>query len=74
MIKKTRYVFKHFLSRNKNYDFISSLISQDLLPGVGFAEHLSQMQEKRYVLNLNCYCDTTEYVIKGRNRLKAEKS
>ena len=27
----------------------------DLLPSIGFAGHLSQMQEKMCVLNLNCH-------------------
>ena len=44
----------------------------DLLPSIGFAGHLSQMQEKMCVLNLNCHHYTTEYMIKSQNRLKAE--
>ena len=45
----------------------------DLLPGVGFAGHLSQMWEKRYVLNLNCYCYTTEYMIKSQKQAKSRE-
>ena len=40
----------------------------DLLPG-----HLSQMQEKMCVLNLNCHHYTNEYIIKSQNQAKSRE-
>ena len=45
----------------------------DLLPSIGFAGHLSQMQEKMCVLNLNCHRYTIEYMIKSQKQAKSRE-
>ena len=45
----------------------------DLLPSIDFAGHLSQMQEKMCVLNLNCHRYTTEYMIKSQKQTKSRE-
>ena len=45
----------------------------DLLPSIGFAGHLSQMQEKMCVLKLNCHRYTIEYMIKSQKQAKSRE-
>ena len=44
----------------------------DMLPSIGFAEHLSQMLEKMCVLNLK-YHYTTIYMIKSQKQAKSRE-
>ena len=45
----------------------------DFLPSIGFAGHVSQMQEKMCVLNLNCHRYTTKYMIKSQKQAKSRE-
>ena len=45
----------------------------DLLPSIGLAGHLSQVQEKVCVLNLDCHRYTAKYMIKSQKQAKSRR-
>ena len=73
---KIKSVFKHFLFKKKiivSFQNFSPRMTQvsDLLPSIGLAGHLSQVQEKMCVLNLNSHRYTAKYMIKSQKQAKS---